>query len=58
MCYNLFIGHSLHWPYIKIALQEYVTDNDISQIPNHIDEDTRGSLESLRFHNVDEEGNV
>ena len=24
MCYILFISHSLHWRYIKIALQEYV----------------------------------
>ena len=25
MCYIVFIIHSLHWRYIKIALQEYVT---------------------------------
>ena len=24
MCYIVFISHSLHWRYIKIALQEYV----------------------------------
>ena len=24
MCYIVFISHSLHWCYIKIALQEYV----------------------------------
>ena len=24
MCYIVFISHSLHWCYIKIAMQEYV----------------------------------
>ena len=24
MCYMVFVSHSLHWQYIKIALQEYV----------------------------------
>ena len=24
MCYIVFISHSLHWRYVKIALQEYV----------------------------------
>ena len=24
MCYIVFISHSLHWHYIKTALQEYV----------------------------------
>ena len=29
MCYIVFISHSLHWLYIKIALQEYVIILDI-----------------------------
>ena len=27
MCYIVCINHSLHWRYIKIALQEYVIRN-------------------------------
>ena len=30
MCYIVFIGHSLHWHYIKIALRKYVINNVIS----------------------------
>ena len=33
MCYIVFISYSLHWHYIKIALQEYVKfdlfDNEV-----------------------------
>ena len=30
MCYIVFISHSLHWHYIKTALQEYVINPVIS----------------------------
>ena len=30
MCYIVFISHSLHWRYIKIALRKYVIMCDIS----------------------------
>ena len=29
MCYIVFISQSLHWHYIKIALQEYVIKDNI-----------------------------
>ena len=29
MCYIVFISHSLHWRYIKIALRKYVINADI-----------------------------
>ena len=31
MCYIVFISHSLHWHYIKTALQEYVINGVIDQ---------------------------
>ena len=30
MCYIVFISHSLHWHYIKTALQEYVINGVIT----------------------------
>ena len=32
MCYIAFIGHSLHWRYIKAALQEYVINKFITDL--------------------------
>ena len=42
MCYIVFISHSLHWHYIKTALQEYVInifiwnklDREVQEIKN------------------------
>ena len=32
MCYIVFISHSLHWRYIKIALRKYVIIVDIDKV--------------------------
>ena len=45
MCYIVFIPHSLHWRYIKTALQEYVINsytNDIIILLNFIFTDLHG----------------
>ena len=31
MCYIVYISHSLHWHYIKTALQEYVVNENIEK---------------------------
>ena len=36
MCYIVFISHSLHWRYIKTALQEYVIINRYSTTARRI----------------------
>ena len=41
MCYIVFISHSLHWRYIKTALQEYVIIDDIL---DHADQENSAGI--------------